>query len=99
MRGTFAGAVEAAAATGGQITPPIMGAAAFLMVEYLAVPYQTIIIAAIVPAFMHFFGVFCQIHFEAKKYGLRGLPALRTAGARARSSAATGRPRCRSPSC
>ena len=70
----FAGAVEAAAATGGQITPPIMGAAAFLMVEYLAVPYQTIILAAIVPAFMHFFGVFCQIHFEAKKYGLRGLP-------------------------
>ncbi len=70
----FAGAVEAAAATGGQITPPIMGAAAFLMVEYLAVPYQTIIVAAIVPAFMHFFGVFCQIHFEAKKYGLKGLP-------------------------
>src|SRR5262249_34819962 len=70
----FAGAVEAAAATGGQITPPIMGAAAFLMVEYLSVPYQTIILAAIVPAFMHFFGVFCQIHFEAKKHGLRGLP-------------------------
>ncbi|HEX6611679.1 MAG TPA: TRAP transporter permease [Hyphomicrobiaceae bacterium] len=70
----FAGAVEAAAATGGQITPPIMGAAAFLMVEYLAVSYQTIILAAIVPAFMHFFGVFCQIHFEAKKYGLHGLP-------------------------
>src|SRR4029078_11700432 len=70
----FAGAVEAAAATGGQITPPIMGAAAFLMVEYLAVPYQTIILAAIVPAFMHFFGVFCQIHFEAKKYGLVCLP-------------------------
>ena len=70
----FAGAVEAAAATGGQITPPIMGAAAFLMVEYLAVPYQTIILAAIVPAFMHFFGVFCQVHFEAKKHGMRGLP-------------------------
>jgi TRAP transporter 4TM/12TM fusion protein len=70
----FAGAVEAAAATGGQITPPIMGAAAFLMVEFLSVPYQTIILAAIVPAFMHFFGVFCQIHFEAKKYGLHGLP-------------------------
>jgi TRAP transporter 4TM/12TM fusion protein len=70
----FAGAVESAAATGGQITPPIMGAAAFLMVEYLAVPYQTIILAAIVPAFMHFFGVFCQIHFEAKKHGLLGLP-------------------------
>ncbi len=69
----FAGAVESTAATGGQITPPIMGAAAFLMVEYLALPYQTIIIAAIVPAFMHFFGVFCQVHFEAKKLGLRGL--------------------------
>jgi TRAP transporter 4TM/12TM fusion protein len=70
----FAGAVEAAAATGGQITPPIMGAAAFLMVEFLALPYQTIILAAIVPACMHFFGVFCQIHLEAKKNGLQGLP-------------------------
>src|SRR4051812_43747100 len=69
----FAGAVEATAATGGQITPPIMGAAAFLMVEYLSLPYQTIILAAIVPAFMHFFGVFCQVHFEAKKLGMRGL--------------------------
>ena len=54
----FAGAVEATAATGGQITPPIMGAAAFLMVEFLNLPYQTIIIAAIIPAFMHFFGIF-----------------------------------------
>ena len=71
----FAGAVELTAATGGQITPPIMGAAAFLMVEYLAIPYQTIIIAAIVPAFMHFFGVFCQVHFEAKKRGMRGMTA------------------------
>jgi TRAP transporter 4TM/12TM fusion protein len=71
----FAGAVEATAATGGQITPPIMGAAAFLMVEYLSLPYQTIILAAIVPAFMHFFGVFCQVHFEAKKLGMRGLTA------------------------
>jgi TRAP transporter 4TM/12TM fusion protein len=70
----FAGAVEATAATGGQITPPIMGAAAFLMVEFLALPYQAIILAAVVPACMHFFGVFCQIHFEAKKNGLQGLP-------------------------
>ena len=69
----FAGAVEAAASTGGQITPPIMGAAAFLMIEFLAVPYQTIIVAAVVPAFMHFFGVFMQVHFEAKRRGLRGL--------------------------
>jgi TRAP transporter 4TM/12TM fusion protein len=71
----FAGAVESTAATGGQITPPIMGAAAFLMVEFLNLPYQTIVVAAIVPAFMHFFGVFCQVHFEAKKLGMRGMPA------------------------
>jgi TRAP transporter 4TM/12TM fusion protein len=69
----FAGAVEAASSTGGQITPPVLGAAAFLMIEFLSVPYQTIIIAATVPAFMHFFGVFMQVHFEAKRYGLRGL--------------------------
>lgn len=69
----FAGAVEAAASTGGQITPPVLGAAAFLMVEFLEVSYQTIIAAAIVPAFMHFFGVFMQVHFEAKRHGLRGL--------------------------
>jgi TRAP transporter 4TM/12TM fusion protein len=69
----FAGAVEAAASTGGQITPPVLGAAAFLMVEFLNVSYQTIIAAAIIPAFMHFFGVFMQVHFEAKRYGLRGL--------------------------
>jgi TRAP transporter 4TM/12TM fusion protein len=65
--------VEAASSTGGQITPPIMGAAAFLMIEFLNLPYSTIIIAAIVPAFMHFFGVFMQVHFEAKNKGLRGL--------------------------
>ncbi len=71
----FAAAVEATASTGGQITPPVMGAAAFLMIEFLAVPYQTIILAAMVPAFMHFFGVFMQVHFEAKRTGLRGLTA------------------------
>jgi TRAP-type uncharacterized transport system fused permease subunit len=69
----FAGAVEAAASTGGQITPPIMGAAAFLMIEFLGLPYATIVMAAIFPAFMHFFGVFWQVHFEAKRTGLRGL--------------------------
>jgi TRAP transporter 4TM/12TM fusion protein len=72
-RREFAGAVEAASSTGGQITPPVLGAAAFLMIEFLNVSYQTIIAAAIVPAFMHFFGVFMQVHFEAKRYGLRGL--------------------------
>src|SRR5215212_3303652 len=71
----FAAAVESAASTGGQITPPIMGAAAFLMVEFLNVPYQTVILAAIVPASMHFFGVFMQVHLEAKRAGLKGLPA------------------------
>ncbi|TBW38639.1 TRAP transporter permease [Siculibacillus lacustris] len=69
----FAAAVESTASTGGQITPPIMGAAAFLMIEFLNLPYTTIIIAAIVPAFMHFLGVFCQVHFEAKRDGMRGL--------------------------
>jgi TRAP transporter 4TM/12TM fusion protein len=72
-RREFAAAVEAASSTGGQITPPVLGAAAFLMIEFLNVPYQTIIAAAVVPAFMHFFGVFMQVHFEAKRYGLRGL--------------------------
>ena len=74
-RREFAAAVEAASSTGGQITPPVLGAAAFLMIEFLNVPYQTIIAAAVVPAFMHFFGVFMQVHFEAKRYGLRGLTA------------------------
>jgi TRAP-type uncharacterized transport system fused permease subunit len=69
----FAAAVEAASSTGGQITPPVLGAAAFLMIEFLGIPYGKIIAAAIVPAFMHFFGVFMQVHFEAKRFGLRGL--------------------------
>jgi TRAP transporter 4TM/12TM fusion protein len=69
----FAAAVEASSSTGGQITPPIMGAAAFLMIEFLNLPYTTIILAAIVPAFMHFFGVLIQVHFEAKRTGLRGM--------------------------
>ncbi|MEW9616244.1 TRAP transporter permease [Shinella sp. S4-D37] len=69
----FAAAVEAASSTGGQITPPVMGAVAFLMVEYLGVPLRTILIAAIVPAFMHFFGVLVQVHLEAKRLGIRGL--------------------------
>ncbi|SCY94979.1 TRAP transporter, 4TM/12TM fusion protein [Microvirga guangxiensis] len=78
----FAAAVESAASTGGQITPPIMGAAAFLMVEFLNISYQTVILAALVPAFMHFFGVFMQVHFEAKRAGLRGLPAEELPNAR-----------------
>jgi len=72
-RGSFAGAVEAAASAGGQITPPIMGAAAFIMTEFLGVPYTTIILAAIVPAAMHYLGVLIQVHLEAKRTGIRGM--------------------------
>ena len=69
----FAGAVEATASTGGQITPPIMGAAAFIMAEFLEVPYREIILAALVPALMHYLGILTMVHLEAKKLGLRGL--------------------------
>ena len=72
--GHFAGGVEAAASAGGQITPPIMGAASFLMAEYLEVPYTTIVIAAIVPALMHYIGVLSIVHFTAKKLGLKAYP-------------------------
>lgn len=70
----FAAAVEAAASTGGQIMPPIMGAAAFLMSEMTEVPYSKIAVAAILPAVLYFMGIFLMIHFEAKKLGLKGLP-------------------------
>ncbi len=68
-----AGAAEAAASTGGQIMPPIMGAAAFLMAETLGVPYSNIVVRAILPAVLYFAGVFIAVHLEAKKEGLRGL--------------------------
>lgn len=70
----FAGAVEASASTGGQLMPPIMGAAAFLMAESLGVPYLTIVKAAIIPALLYFTGIFITVHLEAKKLGLKGLP-------------------------
>ena len=70
----FAAAVEAAASTGGQIMPPIMGAAAFLMAEITGISYATIAIAAILPAFLYFAGIFIMVHLEAKKRGLKGLP-------------------------
>lgn len=70
----FAAAVEAAASTGGQIMPPIMGAAAFLMAEMTETTYSTIALAAIFPAFLYFSGIFLMVHFEAKKTGLKGLP-------------------------
>ncbi|MDR1868265.1 MAG: TRAP transporter permease [Treponema sp.] len=70
----FAAAVEAAASTGGQIMPPIMGAAAFLMAELTGIPYPVIAVSAILPAILYFTGIFLMIHFEAKKLGLKGLP-------------------------
>ena len=70
----FAGAVEAAASTGGQIMPPIMGAAAFLMAEYMGVPYGQVALKAILPAVLYFAGIYIAVHLEAKKLGLRGIP-------------------------
>ena len=72
--GEFAGAVEAAASTGGQIMPPIMGAAAFLMAEYMDVPYATVALTAILPAVLYFTGIYIAVHLEAKKLGLKGIP-------------------------
>ncbi len=72
-RPEFAGAVEAAASTGGQIMPPIMGAAAFLMAEFTNTPYIEIAKAAVVPALLYFLGIFIEVHFEAKRSGLKGL--------------------------
>ena len=69
----FAGAVEAAASTGGQIMPPIMGAAAFLMAEYMGLPYGQVALKAILPAFLYFAGIFIAVHLEAKKLGLKGI--------------------------
>ena len=70
----FAGAVEAAASTGGQIMPPIMGAAAFLMAEYIGIPYAQVAVKAILPALLYFTGIFIAVHLEAKKLGLKGVP-------------------------
>lgn len=71
-RPEFAGAVEAASSTGGQIMPPIMGAAAFLMADFVGVPYSDIISRAIIPAFLYFAGIFITVHLEAKRLGLKG---------------------------
>jgi TRAP transporter 4TM/12TM fusion protein len=75
FRPPFAAAVESVASTGGQLMPPIMGAAAFVMAEFLAVPYAQITIWAILPAFLYYLAVFSAVHFEAKRYKLAGVPA------------------------
>lgn len=73
-RAEFAAAVEAAASTGGQLMPPIMGAAAFIMTEFTNIPYIYIALAAAIPALLYFTGIFVMVHLEAKKTGLKGLP-------------------------
>ncbi len=70
----FAGAVEAASSTGGQIMPPIMGAAAFLMAEYMGVSYGEVAMRAILPALLYFAGIYIAVHLEAKRLGLKGIP-------------------------
>ena len=70
----FAGAVEACASTGGQIMPPVMGAVAFVMAEFMGVPYIKVAAAAAIPAIMFYFSLFVQVHLEARKLGLKGLP-------------------------
>ena len=72
----FAGAVEAAASTGGQIMPPIMGAAAFLMAEYMGLPYAQVALKAIIPALLYFTGIFIAVHLEAKALNLKGISSL-----------------------
>lgn len=69
-----ASAIEAVASTGGQIMPPVMGVASFIMAEFLAVPYREVVIAAVVPAFLYYAALFVQVDLEAAKMGLRGLP-------------------------
>ena len=73
-RPKFAAAVEACASSGGQITPPIMGAAAFIMAEFLAVPYVTVIIAAVIPALLYFATIYFMVHLEAEKHGVGSIP-------------------------
>ena len=70
----FAAGVEATASTGGQIMPPIMGAAAFVMAEFLAVSYAQVVIWAVIPAILYYVACFAAVHFEAKRRGLLGLP-------------------------
>lgn len=70
----FAGAVEAASSTGGQLMPPIMGAAAFLMAEFVGIPYMDVVKAAAIPALLYFLGIWLGTHFEARKSNLQGIP-------------------------
>jgi TRAP transporter 4TM/12TM fusion protein len=80
FRPPFAAAVESVASTGGQLMPPIMGAAAFVMAEFLAVPYAQVALWALIPALLYYLAVFSAVHFEAKRYKLAGVPASELPG-------------------
>ena len=82
FRPPFAAAVEAVASTGGQIMPPVMGAAAFVMAEFLAVPYLQVALWATIPALLYYVAVFFAVHFEAKRHGLAGVPRVGAAAVR-----------------
>ncbi|HWP34938.1 MAG TPA: TRAP transporter fused permease subunit, partial [Thermodesulfobacteriota bacterium] len=77
FRGEVAAAIEAVASTGGQLVPPVMGAAAFLMAEYLQVPYRSVMLAAVIPAFLYYLALFMQVDLEATKLGISGAPVAR----------------------
>ena len=74
FRAPFAAGVEAVASTGGQIMPPIMGAAAFVMAEFLQVGYGQVVLWALIPAVLYYVACFCSVHFEAKRLGIAGMP-------------------------
>jgi TRAP transporter 4TM/12TM fusion protein len=80
--GRFAGAVEAVASTGGQIVPPVMGAAAFILASNLKIPYSRVMLAAVVPALLYYLAVFCMVDLEAVKMGLKGLSKEETPSVR-----------------
>ena len=77
IRPRFAAAVEACASSGGQITPPIMGAAAFIMAEFLRASYTFVILAAIIPAFLYFATIYFMVHVEAEKHGIEKIDKSR----------------------
>ena len=88
-----AGGIEAAASTGGQITPPLMGAGAFLIAEYTDVPYLEIVLVSIFPAFLYFLTVYLFVHIIAIKQGMKGLPAQRAAACARRDESRLALPR------
>ena len=95
----LAAAIEAVGSTGGQLMPPVMGAAAFLMAEMLQVPYGEVMVAAIMPAFLYYFALFFQVDLEAAKRGIKGEPAERATADAHGAAARAGTSRSRSPCC